>query len=234
MGQPKALLPWAGVALVRTPVRPANGPPANPGVPPPSTTLIVWRRRKRVFRTKPTRVARAASGVRTPARPRVSIPASAKAAPPRSPPALATPCVRVNPANHDQRLAAISSVNVDQPVSRHRPSRPARRRLAPQPIVVNPRFREGALWRRSPRPTSVPGPRRPPPHRPRRRRPRTRRCRRGHPGPPRRRHPPPPPSSLRARGQSQLAVLNLNTPADYAAAQPSGGPAPSPKLSAGP
>ena len=33
---------------------------------------------------------------------------------------------------------------------------------------------------------------------------------------------------------SQLAVLNLNTPADYAAAQPSSGPAPSPKLSAGP
>ena len=33
---------------------------------------------------------------------------------------------------------------------------------------------------------------------------------------------------------SQLAVLNLNTPADYAAAQPFGGPAPSPKLSAGP
>ena len=33
---------------------------------------------------------------------------------------------------------------------------------------------------------------------------------------------------------SQLAVLNLNTPADYAAAQPSDGPAPSPKLSAGP
>ena len=34
--------------------------------------------------------------------------------------------------------------------------------------------------------------------------------------------------------RSQLAVLNLNTPADYAAAQPSSGPAPSPKLSAGP
>lgn len=33
---------------------------------------------------------------------------------------------------------------------------------------------------------------------------------------------------------SPLAVLNLNTPADYAAAQPSSGPAPSPKLSAGP
>lgn len=33
---------------------------------------------------------------------------------------------------------------------------------------------------------------------------------------------------------SRLAVLNLNTPADYAAAQPSSGPAPSPKLSAGP
>lgn len=34
--------------------------------------------------------------------------------------------------------------------------------------------------------------------------------------------------------QSELAVLNLNTPADYAAAEPSSGPAPSPKLSAGP
>ena len=34
--------------------------------------------------------------------------------------------------------------------------------------------------------------------------------------------------------QSQLAVLNLNTPADYAAAQPASDPAPSPKLSAGP
>ena len=33
---------------------------------------------------------------------------------------------------------------------------------------------------------------------------------------------------------SQLAVLNLNTPADYAAAQTSSDPAPSPKLSAGP
>ncbi|MDE2897704.1 MAG: nucleotidyltransferase family protein [Chloroflexota bacterium] len=33
---------------------------------------------------------------------------------------------------------------------------------------------------------------------------------------------------------SKLAVLNLNTPADYAAAQPSSHPAPSPKLSAGP
>ena len=33
---------------------------------------------------------------------------------------------------------------------------------------------------------------------------------------------------------SQLAVLNLNTPADYAAAQPASDPAPSPKLSAGP
>ena len=33
---------------------------------------------------------------------------------------------------------------------------------------------------------------------------------------------------------SQLAVLNLNTPADYAAAEPSSAPAPSPKLSAGP
>ena len=33
---------------------------------------------------------------------------------------------------------------------------------------------------------------------------------------------------------SQLAVLNLNTPADYAAAQSPSGPAPSPKLSAGP
>ena len=34
--------------------------------------------------------------------------------------------------------------------------------------------------------------------------------------------------------ESPLAVLNLNTPADYAAAQPSSGPAASPKLSAGP
>ena len=34
--------------------------------------------------------------------------------------------------------------------------------------------------------------------------------------------------------QSELAILNLNTPADYAAAEPSKGPAPSPKLSAGP
>ena len=34
--------------------------------------------------------------------------------------------------------------------------------------------------------------------------------------------------------ESPLAVLNLNTPADYAAAQPSSDPAPSPKLSAGP
>ena len=33
---------------------------------------------------------------------------------------------------------------------------------------------------------------------------------------------------------SRLAVLNLNTPADFAAAQPFSGPAPSPKLSAGP
>ena len=33
---------------------------------------------------------------------------------------------------------------------------------------------------------------------------------------------------------SELAVLNLNTPADYAAAEPSSGPAASPKLSAGP
>ena len=33
---------------------------------------------------------------------------------------------------------------------------------------------------------------------------------------------------------SELAVLNLNTPADFAAAKPSSGPAPSPKLSAGP
>ena len=33
---------------------------------------------------------------------------------------------------------------------------------------------------------------------------------------------------------SKLAVLNLNTPADYASAQPSSHPAPSPKLSAGP
>lgn len=33
---------------------------------------------------------------------------------------------------------------------------------------------------------------------------------------------------------SQFAVLNLNTPADYAAAQPAGDPAPSPRLSAGP
>ena len=33
---------------------------------------------------------------------------------------------------------------------------------------------------------------------------------------------------------SQLAVLNLNTPTDYAAAQPPSGRAPSPKLSAGP
>ena len=33
---------------------------------------------------------------------------------------------------------------------------------------------------------------------------------------------------------SKLAVLNLNTPADYAAAQPPSHPAPSPKLSAGP
>ena len=33
---------------------------------------------------------------------------------------------------------------------------------------------------------------------------------------------------------TELAVLNLHTPADYAAAQPSGDPAPSPKLSAGP
>ena len=34
--------------------------------------------------------------------------------------------------------------------------------------------------------------------------------------------------------ESELAVLNLNTPADFAAAEPSSGPAPSPKLSAGP
>ena len=34
--------------------------------------------------------------------------------------------------------------------------------------------------------------------------------------------------------ESELAVLNLNTPADYAAAEPHSGPAPSPKLSAGP
>ena len=34
--------------------------------------------------------------------------------------------------------------------------------------------------------------------------------------------------------ESELAVLNLNTPADVAAAEPSSGPAPSPKLSAGP
>ncbi len=33
---------------------------------------------------------------------------------------------------------------------------------------------------------------------------------------------------------SKLAVLNLNTPADYAAAEPSSAPAASPKLSAGP
>ena len=36
------------------------------------------------------------------------------------------------------------------------------------------------------------------------------------------------------RVESELAVLNLNTPADVAAAEPSSGPAPSPKLSAGP
>ncbi len=36
------------------------------------------------------------------------------------------------------------------------------------------------------------------------------------------------------RVESELAVLNLNTPADFAAAEPSSGPAPSPKLSAGP
>ena len=34
--------------------------------------------------------------------------------------------------------------------------------------------------------------------------------------------------------ESELAVLNLNTPADVAAAEPSSGPSPSPKLSAGP
>ena len=34
--------------------------------------------------------------------------------------------------------------------------------------------------------------------------------------------------------ESELAVLNLNTPADFAAAEPSSGPASSPKLSAGP
>ena len=34
--------------------------------------------------------------------------------------------------------------------------------------------------------------------------------------------------------ESELAVLNLNTPADVAAAEPSSGPASSPKLSAGP
>ena len=34
--------------------------------------------------------------------------------------------------------------------------------------------------------------------------------------------------------ESELAVLNLNTPADFAAAEPSSGPDPSPKLSAGP
>ena len=34
--------------------------------------------------------------------------------------------------------------------------------------------------------------------------------------------------------ESELAVLNLNTPAEYAAAQTSSNPAPSPKLSAGP
>ena len=34
--------------------------------------------------------------------------------------------------------------------------------------------------------------------------------------------------------ESELAVLNLNTPADVAATAPSSGPAPSPKLSAGP
>lgn len=34
--------------------------------------------------------------------------------------------------------------------------------------------------------------------------------------------------------QSELAVRNLNTPADYTAAQPPSGPVPSPKLSAGP
>ena len=36
------------------------------------------------------------------------------------------------------------------------------------------------------------------------------------------------------RVESELAVLNLNTPADFAAAEPSSGPAPSPKLSGGP
>ena len=36
------------------------------------------------------------------------------------------------------------------------------------------------------------------------------------------------------RVESELAVLNLNTPADFAAAEPSSGPSPSPKLSAGP
>ena len=36
------------------------------------------------------------------------------------------------------------------------------------------------------------------------------------------------------RVESELAVLNLNTPADFAAAEPSSDPAPSPKLSAGP
>ena len=34
--------------------------------------------------------------------------------------------------------------------------------------------------------------------------------------------------------ETELAVLNLNTPADHAAAEPSSGPAASPKLSAGP
>lgn len=193
MGQPKALLPWAGVPLVR---HQADLLTAQPAI----DQLIV------VVGSLQDEIRDALKG--TPAR------------------------VIDNPRFRDGRATSLAAgahaldgqptgvlvVNVDQPLATDLLG----------PLVAAWRTEPGALWR-----PSYQG-------------------RGGHPliipadGAPELAHVTEATQGLRAvvtrhrhrlravPVDSQLAVLNLNTPADYAAAQPASDPAPSPKLSAGP
>lgn len=193
MGQPKALLPWAGVPLVR---HQADLLTAQPAI----DQLIV------VVGSLQDEIRDALKG--TPAR------------------------VIDNPRFRDGRATSLAAgahaldgqptgvlvVNVDQPLATDLLG----------PLVAAWRIEPGALWR-----PSYQG-------------------RGGHPliipadGAPELAHVTEATQGLRAvvtrhrhrlravPVDSQLAVLNLNTPADYAAAQPASDPAPSPKLSAGP
>ena len=194
MGQPKALLPWAGVPLVRHQV---NLLAAQPAI----NQLIV------VLGSRQDELRAALQGA--PARVIVN---------PRFREGRATSLAAGAHALEGQPISVLV-VNVDQPLATD----------LLDPLLAAWRTEPGALWRPSyegqgGHPLIIPADVAP----------ELAHVTEIHPGPARRRHPPPPTVFAPCPCESQLAVLNLNTPADYAAAQPSGGPAPSPKLSAGP